>query len=106
MKITVKFIRKWLNKGNIVYTDHAQERMKERKIKSSKVVEAILNGKPIEKQDHDRDMKIIFQEATNDIPECYVVVAADTSTSHAVVVTVCKTKKEVWDFINGLMARK
>ncbi len=104
MGLSIAYIRGFTQKGKIHFSEHAIKKMGERKIKRSIVLEAIINGKVIEEQDHGRNIKIIFQENTINTPACYAVVAA----AHPIpeVVTVCKTYEEVWDYTNGILKRR
>ncbi|WP_238988832.1 hypothetical protein [Calorimonas adulescens] len=47
---------------------------------------------------------MIFQEATEKKPEMYVIIAA--SYPYPVVVTVCRTMDEVWEYCNGFLKRR
>src|SRR5690554_3515417 len=104
MSLPIAYIRAFAQKNKIHFSEHALQKMGERKIKRQIVLEAILNGVVIEQQDHGRDVKIIFQESISDIPKCYVIVAA--APDIPVVVTVCRTKNEVWEYINGRLKRR
>lgn len=103
MELAIKYIREQTKRGQLMYSDHAQHRMREREIDYHKVEEAILNGKPIEHQDFGNDRKVLFQEETDGIPQCYVIIAAAYP---EVVVSVCRTWEEVWEIQNGFLKRK
>jgi hypothetical protein len=78
--------------------------MRKRCIRHEKVFECAEKGRYIEHQQHGRDVKIVFQEPNENCPECYVVIAASIPMPE--VVTVCRTKEEVWIFLNGIIKRK
>ena len=104
MDLPIAYIRGFAKMNKIHFSEHALKRMGERKIKRSIILKAILNGNVIDEQDHGRDIKVIFQESSSEIPECYIVVAA----AHPLpeVVTVCRTHDEVWEYINGRLKRR
>lgn len=105
MGIPDQYIVSCVRKGELYYTPHALEQMANRKISTDDVCEAILNGLPIEQQDHGRDIKIVFQpRPKGGIPKFYVVVAA--AYKQAVVVTVCLTRKEVWEFLGNFTLKR
>lgn len=60
--------------------------------------------KVIELQPQFDDVHVIFQEATEKKPEMYVIIAA--SYPYPVVVTVCRTMDEVWEYCNGFLKRR
>lgn len=101
--IPEQWIRGCVQKKLFGYAEHAKLRMKERFIEDHEVVECILNGKVIEVQTEYEDVHVLFQEATKDRPEIYVVMAA---ASYPWIVTVCKTQNETWEFINGFLTRR
>ncbi len=78
--------------------------MRKRCIRHEKVYECAEKGRHVEHQYHGRDIKIVFQEPTEKCPEFYVVIAA--SIPKPEVVTVCRTKEEVWVYLNGIIKRK
>ena len=56
---------------------HSLDKMKERKIRDQQVYDCVGNGKMVEeKQDLGRDIGIVFQEATENLSDFYVVIAA------------------------------
>jgi len=103
--LAIQYIRKNVQKGCLDYTQHAMERMHEREIECSKVIDCILKGEVIEVQNFvEQDIKILFQEPTKNTPKFYTVVAA--AYPRPVVVTVCNSKNEVWEYVNGTMRRR
>ncbi|MDO9535240.1 MAG: DUF4258 domain-containing protein [Bacillota bacterium] len=100
------YVRKMAQKGQIHFSDHALERMGERKVLINDTVQAILEGEEIEVQDigSESDVRVLFQEATDTIPRFYVVVA--TSYPEVEVVSVCEFKEEAWDWLGKIMARR
>ena len=104
-ELAIQYIRKNIQKGCLDYSQHAIERMLERGIEDSQVIDCILKGKVIEEQNFvGQDIKILFQEATINTPKFYAVVAA--ACPRPVVVTVCNSKNEVWECVNGTMQRR
>lgn len=103
-EIPFKIIQECVKKGQLYYTPHSIEKMAERCIDKEKVKACIITGKPIELQDHGRDIKVVIQEATKEFPEFYVVVAACYPKPH--VITVCRTMEEVWECIGGVLKRR
>ncbi|MDS0526071.1 DUF4258 domain-containing protein [Clostridium sp. SHJSY1] len=104
-QLAEKMIRKKVREGQFDFTDHAIERMSEREIDIDKVLECVIKGKTIEFQTDRRtnDIKVLFQEATGKKTEVYTVVAAlDTP----LIITVCKTKEEVWECVNDVLRRR
>ncbi|CEI72515.1 DUF4258 domain-containing protein [Romboutsia hominis] len=101
-----KIIRKNFEEGNYEITTHAFERMNERMIDIDDVERCVVQGETIEFQkDIDtKDIKVLFQEDTEDIPEFYVVVKA--SYDMPSIVTVCRTDSEVWECIDNVLRRK
>jgi hypothetical protein len=87
-----------VQKGWLDYSNHAKCRMKERQIEDNKIIECILYGKVIELQLQFEDVHVVFQEATESKPEIYVVIAA--AYPFPLVVTVCRTIDEVWEYCN------
>lgn len=102
--ISEKWIRTCVREGLVDYSGHAKCRMLQRQIDDEKILNCILYGKVIEIQKQFEDIHVLFQEATNECPEIYVVVAA--SYPYPVIVTVCRTMDEVWEFCNGILKRR
>ena len=98
-------IRKKVNDGIYFVSYHAQQRMAEREIEIEKVIECILKGNRIEDQigNNGNDFKVLFQEGNSEKPEVYTVVA---DRDIPVIVTVCKTKDEVWEYVGNLLKRR
>ena len=72
------YVRQKAAKGEIEFREHAIDNMGIRKIWRHEVFEAILNGQEIDVQPFkDKDVRVIFQESTCDIPRFAVVVAID-----------------------------
>ncbi len=88
------YIRQKVVKNEIQISKHALDQMNERKIWLDDVYEAITNGQEIDFQDFKdgTDVKVIFQEATCEIPNFAVVVAA--AYPDVMVVTAFKFKDE------------
>jgi hypothetical protein len=78
--------------------------MTERCIGKEKVKACIISGKLVEIQNQGRDIKVVIQEPTDELPEFYVVVAACYPRPH--VITVCRTREEVWECIGGVLKRR
>ena len=98
-------IRQKVKDGYYVVSMHASERMAERKIPEEKVIECITEGENIELQigKEANDFKVLFQEANNEKPEVYTVVA---DRDKPVIVTVCRTKDEVWEYVDDVLKRR
>lgn len=99
-----KYIRKAAQEGRLSFSRHALERMTEREIEIWQVKECAIKGNIIETQDHDKDIKVLFQEAKKNCPEFYSVISA--TFPEVLVVSVCRFKEEAWEYINGLMRRR
>lgn len=98
-------IRQKVTDGHYVVSKHAQDRMAERKISLDKVIHCITEGENIEVQigNELNDLKVLFQEGIKDKPEVYAVVA---DRDIPVIVTVCRTKDEVWECIGNALKRR
>lgn len=103
--LTEKMMRKKVREGHFDFTGHAMERMAEREIEIGRVLECILSGKVIEFQQDKKthDLKVLFQENSKHKAEIYVVVAAQKT---PLIITVCRTKDEVWDWIDNVLRRR
>jgi hypothetical protein len=104
-QLAEKLIRKRVSEDCFDVSGHAHKRMAERQIEIEKVLECILKGQTIEfqKDKVTDDIKVLFQEATDKAPEIYVAVAAlDTP----LIITVCRTKDEVWECIDNVLMRR
>lgn len=102
--IPEKYIRAYAKQGQLRFSKHSLDMMKARKIRDHQVYDCVCNGKMVERQDHGRDIKIVFQEATNDKAGFYVVVAAFYPLPE--VVTVCLTWEEVWETLGTILKRR
>lgn len=104
-QLAEKIIRKKVSQGNFDFSRHALERMAEREIEYDKVIDCIIDGKAIDFQNNKGagDIKVLFQEATDKEPEIYTVVAASET---PVIITVCRTDKEVWKCIDNVLMRR
>lgn len=100
-----KNIRQKVKVGSYAVSKHASDRMAERKISLEKVIECITQGENIEVQigKEVNDLKILFQEGNKEKPEVYTVVA---DREKPVIVTVCKTKDEVWEHVGNVLKRR
>ena len=101
--IAWKWIRECVKKGYFHYSSHAKDRMLERCIEDKKILDCILNGKVMELQPQYKDIHVLFQESNSIHPEVYVVMAA---ANPPVVVTVCRSRDEVWEDCNGILKRR
>jgi len=104
-QLVEKMVRKRAHERNIEFSEHAFIRMAEREIDIERIYKSIEFGQIIEfqKDKITEDIKVLFQEAIDGTPEIYVVVVArDTP----LVITVCKTEKEVWDNIDNVLKRR
>jgi len=87
------YIRQKVTYGEYQFSQHAVEKMTERKIWIDDICQAITNGQVLEVQDFGKmNVKVIFQEATCEIPSFAVVVAADYPVVQ--IVTVFRFKEE------------
>lgn len=100
-----KNIRQKVYEGYYIVSKHAHDRMRERRIPEEKVIECITEGKNIEVQigKEANDFKILFQEGNEEKPEVYTVVA---DRERPVIVTVCRTKEEVWECVDNVLKRR
>ncbi|GAA6383533.1 hypothetical protein I2900191A2_21790 [Intestinibacter bartlettii] len=99
-------IRKNVEEGNYEITDHALQRMNEREIDIEDVETCIIKGETIEFQQdiETNDIKVLFQEHTDETPEFYVVVKC--SYDMPSIITVCRRDNEVWECINNILHRR
>lgn len=102
MSRSADFIRKQASIVGLDYSSHAVERMSERCITDKEIENCVMLGEVIEEQCFGIDVKVLFQEASNGKPNLYVVVA---DCYPPLVITVCRVKKEVWDYMDGKMKR-
>jgi hypothetical protein len=72
------YIRQKIAKKEYGVRSHALEKMNERKIWLDEALEAVISGTEIEIQTfEDKNVRVLFQEATTDVPRFCVVVAID-----------------------------
>lgn len=104
-KMAENNIRKKVTDGYYVVSKHAHDRMAERRVTLEKVINCITEGENIEVQIGNEidDLKVLFQEGNKDKPEVYTVVA---DRDVPVIVTVCRTKDEVWECIGNVLKRR
>jgi len=102
MSKSADFIRRQAANVGLDYSLHAVERMAERCITDKEVENCVMFGEVIDEQYFGIDIKVLFQEAVSGKPNLYVVVA---DCNPPVVITVCRVKDEVWDYVNGKMKR-
>lgn len=98
---------KALAKANRIHVSaHAFDRMGERMIPLDEVMRAIEYGEVIEIQGGPWhfDVKVLFQKATPDKPQFYVVVAA--SYPEAEIVTVILPDDDEWELCGTMLRRK
>ncbi|MDU5723267.1 MAG: DUF4258 domain-containing protein [Clostridium butyricum] len=98
-------IRQKVKEGCYVVSNHALDRMAERKVSLDKVINCITEGQNIEVQIGKEigDLKVLFQEGSKDKPQVYTVVA---ERERPVIVTVCRTKDEVWEHVGNVLKRR
>ncbi|WP_061313620.1 DUF4258 domain-containing protein [Clostridium botulinum] len=98
-------IRQKVRDGYYVVSNHALSRMAERKVSLNKVINCITEGENIEVQMGKEigELKVLFQEGSKDKPEVYTVVA---DRERPVIVTVCRTKDEVWEHVGNVLKRR
>lgn len=105
MPIQSSYVRAMAAKNRIKFSNHALERMGERKIWLDDVFKAIEHGEVIEIQDRGPgfDIRVLLQEAVGGTPRFYVV-----ATSYPVVevVSVIEFEEEVWEWRGKIMARR
>ena len=100
-----QLVRSCALQGNVRFTAHALERMDERQVVADEVLDAIRNGNEIEIQRsaaEDQDIRVLFQEAGG--VSFYVVTVCRKLT--CLVVSVCLTREESWDVVQGVLRRR
>ena len=100
-----QLVRSCALQGNVRFTVHALERMDERQVVADEVICAILNGHEIEIQlpaADAQDIRVLFQEAGG--VSFYVVTVCRNLT--CLVVSVCLTREESWDVVQGVLRRR
>ena len=103
MSIQSSYIREMARVGRINFSNHAFDRIGERSIWIEDVYKAIYEGEEIEIQyiGSNYDIRVLFHQETNDIPEFYVIVA--TSYPAVEVISVCRFKDECWEWLGKIM---
>ena len=92
------YIRQKAVKGDIGVSSHAQENMGIRKIWLDEALEAITSGDEVEIQSFaGKNVRVLFQESTTDIPRFCVVVAIDHP--EAQVVTAFNFDEEKFEYV-------
>ena len=105
MGMAERFVREMVEKGNVKYSEHAIQRMGERKILRPLVDYSILNGEVLEIQDFPHeDIKVIFHSVDGPTDPFYVIVAA--SFPQVVVVSVCFFLEDVWEQLGDIRVRR
>ncbi len=106
MTIQSSYVRAMAKEGRINVTNHAYDKLGEREVFLDDVYNAIDKGEVIQIQNHgpDKDIRVVFQEATDKVPEFYVIVA--TSYPIVDIVSVCLFKDECWEWLGKTMARR
>jgi len=99
-----KYIRAMSEKRLIDFSNHAIQRMGERKIEVEQVLECLKSGKIIEHQDHGQDIKVLFHTSNENESGFYVVVAL--ADPYPLVVTVCNVKNEAWEYRDDFIKRR
>lgn len=105
MSIQSSYVRAMAQAQRIEISNHALDRIGEREVWLDDIYKAIEQGEEIEVQDfgHDKDVKVLFQEATDRLPEFYVIVA--TSYPVVEIVSVCLFEDECWEWLGKTMKR-
>ena len=94
------YIRQKAEKGEVIVSPHAIENMGLRNIWLDEVLEAIVHGEVVDIQTlEEGNVKVIFQQSTEDVPRFAVVVAADYP--EVVIVTVYNFDKDKFEYIEG-----
>ena len=100
-----QLVRSYAVQGNIRFTQHALERMDERQVEADAVLDAIACGHEIEVQpatETDPDIRVLFQEAGG--LSFYVVTICRNMTCW--VLSVCLTREESWEVVQGVLRRR
>ncbi len=94
------YIRQKAEKGEFTVSPHAIENMGFRKVWLDEVLEAIVHGEVIDTQTFkEENIKVIFQQSTEEVPRFAVVVAADYP--EVVIVTVFNFEKDKFEYIES-----
>jgi hypothetical protein len=92
------YIRQKAVKGDIGVSSHALDNMGKRKIRLDDALEAVISGDEIETQTFEgKNVRVLFQESTTDIPEFCVVVAIDHP--EVQIVTVFNFEEEKFEYV-------
>jgi len=92
------YIRQKIAKKEYGVSPHAIKKMGERKIWLDEALEAIINGEAIETQSfEDKNVRVLFQEATTDVPRFCIIVAIDHPDVQ--IVTAFNFKEEKFEYI-------
>jgi len=95
------------DKGRIRFSRHAIQRMTERGVTRTEVLDAIKNGEELDIQileEEGKDVRVLFQENTKCKPNFYVVVGCCLPS--VAVITVCETEGEVWEYLGTRIIRR
>ncbi len=94
------YIRQKAEKEELTFSPHAIENMGLRKIWHDEVLEAIIHGETIDTQTfEEKNVKVIFQQSTEEVPRFAVVVAADYP--EVVIVTVFNFDESKFEYIES-----
>lgn len=106
MGLQSSYVREMARKNKITISKHAFEKIEERGIWLDDVFKAIEQGEQIEIQNFGprKDIRVVFQEATDDEPSFYVIVA--TSYPTVDIVSVCRFKEECWEYLGKTKKRR
>ncbi len=92
------YIRQKAVKQEVGVSPHALENMGKRKIWLAEALEAIISGKELKIQPFEgKNVRVLFQESTTDIPRFCVVVAIDHP--EVEIVTVFNFEEEKYEYI-------
>jgi hypothetical protein len=94
------YVRQKAKNGEIAISSHALENMGLRKIWQDEAIEAIISGDEIEIQRFDgKNVRVIFQEPSGEVPRFAVVV--DIDHPDIVMVTVFNFNEEKFEYIES-----
>ena len=97
-----RMVSKWIKDGHYEITNHALQRMGERKIDIEDVIQCIAEGKILETQNTDDGFKILYLK-TKDKKAFYVVVLVQFPPR---IITVCWCEEEVWECTSKMCKRR
>lgn len=83
---------------------HASQRMDQRGVLIQHVLQAIKDGKVLERQTHQGDVKLLLEGQDDEGTPFYVVVAL--SVPLPIIVTVCRFHDEVWEDVGSGRRRR